>query len=221
MLPAPNVSIYAINNSTLAAMQSTFHNALMRRRTLRHKTANLKHAAAKDVDPALIANVDPLKFWVHSLHRGLVDRFDLQSALRFHARKLRLSRRTYWSNVTGPVTALLATCQRVGWNLKNAAEIVWRDGTKWNMTQRSLNDITDRARNDVDDWTWEMAQQIEARPAQLLGGVRQRGPCQHHASSEGEDSQGRPAGGWLLGIVMHGRATHAGAGVPNWHNRLR
>ena len=86
----------------------------------RGKNARLSlHAVAPvctSADPSYAAHVMPIKSWATAYWETWADRKDMSKACKDAVTKLDKARVTAWRHVSGPATALVATCKRIGWS---------------------------------------------------------------------------------------------------------
>ena len=153
-IPSIGYSAMILGTSTtrLAWHQTLMHRTLSATNTQRSKHLSLAIAGPL-VEPAYGANSAAPMQWARMLHRKAFDLSELRRAMQFHQRVMSVTRFP-WANVTGSITALLATLQRIGWKVIGAhlykdhnGQFIDARSTPW----RTLHDRLDEATN---IWLW-------------------------------------------------------------------
>jgi len=86
---------------------------------------------AGKVDPAFLAHSYPVQYWALAWWEKWFTPEQLQHTFAEAAVKLDKAKASWWSVVAGPVTALLATLQRLGWSMPSASEAIDDLGSSW------------------------------------------------------------------------------------------
>ena len=90
-------------------------------------------AAGGALDPAVVVHVEPIKQWATAFWDGPLEGAFLEEVLDAAARKLRSAAGSPWPLVAGPATAVIATAQRLGWEVRPGAQLRSDDGETWDM----------------------------------------------------------------------------------------
>ena len=110
--------VYGTSETRLQFQRMIQHRTLMSRDSQRSMHLNLQ-VAGKQVDRAYHANSAPILHWARVV-RDAGDKLpDLRAATRFFYIKLRESN-SIWNSVTGPISGLLATLNRLRWRMIGA-----------------------------------------------------------------------------------------------------
>ena len=76
------------------------------------------------LDPAFDARLGPLKHWSQAWWEQRFPREDMEMVFQNASLKLASCKGSWWRMVAGPVAALLASMERIGWALPSAAEAI-------------------------------------------------------------------------------------------------
>ena len=104
------------------------------------------------VDPAFLAHSYPVQYWALAWWEKWFMPDQLQEAFAEAATKLAKAKGSWWSVAAGPVTALLATLQRIGWTMPSASEAVDDLGHSWIFGLDSPAAIVKACDNAVRRW---------------------------------------------------------------------
>ena len=89
------------------------------------------------MDPAFMAHCCPIQFWALAHWETWFQHATLARAFSEAALKLGEAKGSWWSSATGPTTAVLATCQRLGWQMPSPTELIDDLGNSWILTMDS------------------------------------------------------------------------------------
>ena len=144
--------VLGTSGTRLSWHQTLMHRTLNATNTNRTRHLNLS-VAGPQVEPAFGANSAPILQWAQMLHQKLFPLRDLRNAVLFHQRKLD-NAHSKWALVTGTVTALLATLDRLSWKLIGAHLVKNHLGvyidlrtTAWTSLKTSIDERTN-------EWLW-------------------------------------------------------------------
>ena len=105
------------------------------------------------LDPAFDAHANPVLLWCMAIWHAW---FTVQQmATAFTQASLKLARGksdSGWNLVTGPVTTLLASLQRIGWSMPCHTEMIDDLGTSWSLTSVSPGAVAAACRESVRRW---------------------------------------------------------------------
>ena len=104
------------------------------------------------LDPAFEAHVAPLKSWATAWWERWFSVEDLEMAFHIASMKLAASAGSVWARVTGPVTAMLASLQRLGWHLPRARNARGDRGKQWDFILDSPEATAEAARHSARRW---------------------------------------------------------------------
>ena len=110
--------VYGTSETRLQFQRMIQHRTLLSRNSQRSMHLNLQ-IAGKSVDRAFHANSAPILHWARVVRDQGPDLKDFREAARFFYVKLRDSS-SIWNSITGPISGVLATFNRIGWRLIGA-----------------------------------------------------------------------------------------------------
>lgn len=103
-------------------------------------------------DPAFMAHSAPMQHWALAWWQGWHTAEDLEEAFTAASLKLAACKGSWWSSTAGPVTALLATLERLGWSMPSASETIDDLGNSWTFGVDSPAAITQACNASVRRW---------------------------------------------------------------------
>ena len=154
-IPSIGYSTMVLGTSTtrLAWHQTLMHRTLTSTNTQRNKHLSLS-VAGQLVEPAYGANSAPPMQWARTVHKRVFDLSELRKSVQFYQQRMKLTMYP-WAIVTGTITALLATLQRIGWSIVGAhlykdhnGEYMDARSTPWRTLQAKLDEATNI-------WLWQ------------------------------------------------------------------
>jgi hypothetical protein len=83
------------------------------------------------LDPAFMAHAEPMKLWVTAWWERWFAPEMMHQAFAEASIKPAASDRSWWGRTAGPVAALVATMNRLGWTIPSAKEIIDNNGHSW------------------------------------------------------------------------------------------
>ena len=110
--------VLGTSGARLAWHQTIIHRTLTATNTQRSKHLNLS-VAGEHVEPAYNANRAPPMQWARMVHKKVFSLRDLRLAVQHYQHAMKVAKHP-WAIVTGTITALLATLQRIGWTMVGA-----------------------------------------------------------------------------------------------------
>jgi len=117
-----------------------------------HASLYAVDSAGSSVDPAADAHVLPLKFWAMAHWQGWMATSELRTAFIRGVHRLQLAKRSCWDLVTGPVTALIASCWRLGWRFLSSTQFLTDEGHFVDINQDPPAAVARMARRSVHRW---------------------------------------------------------------------
>ena len=144
--------VLGTSGTRLSWHQTLMHRTINATNTNRSRFLNLT-VAGSQVEPAYGANSAPILAWARMLHQELFPLKDLRGAMQFYQRKL-APLHSKWAQVTGTITALLATLDRLGWTIIGAHLLKSHLGTYHDLRLTpwaALKTMIDKRTN---EWLW-------------------------------------------------------------------
>ena len=117
------------------------------------------------LDPAFMAHTAPLSMWAMVCWCGWFPADVMQKAADDAAAKLATAACSWWSVVTGPTAALLASRRRLGWTLDSALQVTDDLGYLWRFDLDSPAAVVKAAQGAVRRWR---VQRLAAQHSGLL-----------------------------------------------------
>lgn len=123
-------------------------------------------------DPAHAAHVQPIGHWAMAVWHAWLPIHDLYSLAAKGVTKLVNAARP-WHNVRGPGTAVVASCARIGWKLRDAAALVTDRGNILRLDLDSPQVVKAAVCESVKRWRWKRVElhipQLQIRGAGVGG----------------------------------------------------
>jgi len=117
-----------------------------------HASLYAVDSSGSSVDPAADAHVLPLKFWAMAHWQRWTATSELHTAFIRGVHRLQLAKRSCWDLVTGPVTALIASCWRLGWRFLSSTQFLTDEGHFVDINQDPPAAVARMARRSVHRW---------------------------------------------------------------------
>ena len=103
-------------------------------------------------DPTYVAHVAPIKTWATAVWDGWASMSDMATAHRNAAARIRRAKTSAWGLVHGPATALVATCERLGWHSADGRTFTDDTGVTHDVALDPPQAIADAAARSCKRW---------------------------------------------------------------------